>query len=148
MRTMMTITNIINTLIKHSGLLTNSAMAMSKEEFDILVSGHQHVYDIVLNNKTYAKDLFYRKKHANKRESPIRYSAAMQAMLQDKLLGNFPEVMITTYIPTPIEIVTLYYNKYNWILCPEPKTDESKENVELIRELGMHPILANMKDPL
>ena len=145
---MMTITNILNNLIKHSGLLTNSAMAMSKEEFDILVSGHQHVYDIVLNNKTYAIELSYRKKHMNKRESPIKYSAAMQAMLQDKLLGNFPEVMITTYVPTPIEIVTLYYNKYNWILLPEPKTDESKENVELIRELGMHPILANMKDPL
>ena len=86
--------------------------------------------------------------HANKRESPIKYSAAIQAMLQDKLLGNFPEMMITTYVPTPIEIVTLYYNKYNWILCPEPKTDGSKENVELIRELGMHNILANMKDPL
>ena len=144
----MTITNIINNLIKHSDLLTNSAMAMSKEEFDILVSGHQHVYDVVLNNKTYSKELSYKKLHAIKRESPIKYSAAIQAMIQDKLLGNFPEVMITTYIPAPIEIIALYYNKYNWILCPEPKTDVSKENVELIRELGMHPILANMKDPL
>lgn len=144
----MTITNIINNMIKHSDLLTNSAMAMSKEEFDILVSGHQHVYDVALNNKTYSIELSYKKVHANKRESPIKYSAAIQAMIQDKLLGNFPEVMITTYVPTPIEIVTLYYNKYNWVLCPEPKTDVSKENVELIRELGMHPILANMKDPL